>query len=213
MAGMQPLQQQTWLISGRASLVSGMRDRCGKGVRQIAAAAGITSGAQTLQWQTSLDVHRHHPSSNNCSGHALTQGVSAHSKVRGHVMPAKAAALAAGSAVMKPIRPVHHQTSSMEGPCCNEPMHMTSMFSRAMHQSQSPQDRSRQRRSSRLMCNTACTAAAMPAGADLGAARVAQAAFLGPQCHWPCQGGAAGPTRQLQTQRAPSQPAGRATND
>ena len=63
------------------------------------------------------------------------------------------------------------------------------------------------------MCNTACTVTEMPAGADLGAALVAQAASLAPQCHSPCLGAAVGLTRQLQTQKAPSPPVGKGTSD
>ena len=68
----------------------------------------------------------------------------------GNAMPAMPAASATGSAMIRPIRPLHHHTSSISSPCCNEPMYIRSMFSRARHQSQLPQDGSQQQCSSHL---------------------------------------------------------------
>ena len=55
-------------------------------------------------------------------------------------MPAVPATSATGSAMIKPVCPLHHHTSSKNGPCCNESMYIIIKFSRAMHQSQLPQD-------------------------------------------------------------------------
>ena len=66
-----------------------------------------------------LEVHRHSPSSNKQC---------AHPNVRGHAMPAVPATSATGCAMIKPVCPLHHHTSSRNGPCCNESMYIRINF-------------------------------------------------------------------------------------